>query len=141
MHQTQYSNGPNAYRILFGIQWVFAGLALMILPMFPESPYQLVAQGRIDKARANTTRLYSKNIDIDGFMASIKMDLETQLQTQNEASFKECFQGTNKLRTLIVSLHFLRFTHCHRHAAMLVKYCTYFDTFCGKSVSSKEEPG
>lgn len=107
MRQTQYSNGPNAYRILFGIQWVFAGVALIILPWFPESPYQLVAQGMMDKARENTKRLYNKNFDVDGFMASVKTDLETQLQTQNEASFKECFQGTNKLRTLIVRTPFI----------------------------------
>ena len=101
MRQTQYFNNANAYRILFGLQWAFAGLALLILPFFPESPYHLVSQGKIEKARVNTKRLHNANFDVDGFIASIKQDLETQIKTQNEASFKECFQGRNTLRTLI----------------------------------------
>jgi MFS family permease len=101
MRQTQYFVSANAYRILFGVQWAFAGLALLVLPFFPESPYHLVSQGRIDKARINTKRFHNANFDVDGFIASIKEDLETQIKTQNEASFKECFQGKNTLRTLI----------------------------------------
>jgi MFS family permease len=101
MDETQYSAGPNSYRILFAVQWVFAGIALVILPFFPESPYFLVAQGRMGKARINTRRLYNKDFDVEGFLASIKLDLETQTRTQNEASFKECFSGKNRLRTLI----------------------------------------
>jgi MFS family permease len=101
MDETQYSAGPNSYRILFAVQWIFAGIALLILPFFPESPYFLVSQGRMEKAKINARRLYNKDFDIEGFLASIKLDLETQTRTQNEASFKECFSGKNKLRTLI----------------------------------------
>lgn len=101
MRQTQYSNGPNAYLILFGIQWVFAGAALLALPWFPESPYHLVSQGRMEKARKNVRRLHKQDFDVDGYIASIQVDLETQSRTEREASFKECFRGKNSKRTLI----------------------------------------
>lgn len=101
MRQTQYSNGPNAYLILFGIQWVFAGVALLALPWFPESPYHLVSQGRMEKARKNVRKLHGKEFDVDGYIASIQVDLETQARTEREASFKECFRGKNSKRTLI----------------------------------------
>ena len=101
MRQTQYSENANSYRILFAVQWIFAGIALIILPFFPESPYHLVAQGRMEKAKINARRLHKPNFDTEGFIASIKIDLEARARTQKEASFKECFQGKNTLRTLI----------------------------------------
>ena len=99
--QTQYTQNANSYRIIFAVQWIFAGIGLIFLPFFPESPYCLVAQGRTEKARANAQRLHDANFDTDGFIASIKSDLETQTKNQREASFKACFQGKNRKRTLI----------------------------------------
>lgn len=101
MRQTQYLPGANSYRILFAVQMGFAAIALAFLPFFPESPYHLVAQGRIDKAKVNTRKLHGPHFDLEGFIASIKEDLETQTKTQREASFRECFRGKNTMRTLI----------------------------------------
>lgn len=134
MRQTQYSHNANAYRILFGVQWIFAGIALIILPFFPESPYQLVSQGRIEKARANTQRLYNAQFDVDGFIESIKLDLETQIKTQNEASFKECFQGKNKLRTLIAMSTFFIQSVCG--IGWIIGYMAYFLELGGLSTEN-----
>jgi MFS family permease len=101
MRQTQYLVGANSYRILFAVQWGFAGIALVVLPFFPESPYHLVAQGRVDKAKINTRRLHDARFDVEGFICSIKEDLETQVRTQRGASYRECFRGKNSQRTLI----------------------------------------
>ena len=70
MRQTQYFTNANSYRILFAVQWIFAGMALLALPFFPESPYHLVAQGRIEKARVNTRRLHNGDFDVEGFIAN-----------------------------------------------------------------------
>lgn len=101
MRQTQYQHDANAYRILFGVQWIFAGLAVLALPFFPESPYHLVAQNRIEKAKVNIGKLYNRNVDVDGMISSIKIDLEMKSQTSKAASFRQCFRGTNTQRTLI----------------------------------------
>ena len=101
MRQTQYSTNASSYRILFAVQWIFAGIALTILPWFPESPYLLIAQGREDKARTNIGRLYGRGIDKEGILASVKSDLEAKGKMEREASFRECFRGTNTVRTLI----------------------------------------
>jgi MFS family permease len=111
MRQTQYSLNSSSYQILFAVQWIFAGLALIVLPWFPESPYLLVAQGREDKAKKNVGRLYSRGGDVEGYLASVKSDLESKGKMQGEASFRKCFQGTNTLRTLIaMSTFFIQAT-------------------------------
>ena len=61
----------------------------------------MIAQGREDKARTNIGLLYGSWIDKEGFLASVKGDLETKGKMEREASFRECFRGTNRLRTLI----------------------------------------
>lgn len=103
MRQTQYYEDANTYRVLFGVQWVFAAVGLGVLYWFPESPYFLVGQGRMEKAKANARRLYRPDFDVEGFISSIKMTLDREAETQKEASFRECFRGTNTLRTLIAT--------------------------------------
>jgi MFS family permease len=107
MRQTQSLPGPNAYRILFGIQWGFAAAALAALPFFPESPYHLVSQGKIEKAKRNVLRLHGHNFDAEGCMAAILSDLDAESKNQNQASFKECFKGTDRQRTLIATSTFV----------------------------------
>lgn len=124
MRQTQYFTNANAYRILFGVQWIFAGIALLILPFFPESPYHLVSQGRMEKARTNTRKLQNADFDVDGFIASIEQDLKTQIEIQNEASFKECFRGKNTLRTLIAMSTF--FLQSVSGIGWIIGYMAYF---------------
>ncbi|KAG9230457.1 general substrate transporter [Amylocarpus encephaloides] len=132
MRQTQYSQGPNAYLILFAIQWVFAGLALLALPFFPESPYHLVSQGRFDKARANAKRLYDAKFNVDGYIASIQLDLDTQARTERDASYRECFRGKNNLRTLIAMSTFFVQSVCG--IGWIIGYMAYFLQLGGLSI-------
>jgi sugar porter (SP) family MFS transporter len=134
MRQTQFFNNANSYRILFAVQWVFAGIALIILPFFPESPYALVAQGRMSKAIKNTRRLHDADFDTEGFIASIKIDLETQAKTQREASFKECFQGKNTFRTLIAMSTF--FVQSVSGMSWIIGYMAYFLELGGLSTTA-----
>lgn len=108
LRQTQTLAGSNSYRVLFAIQWVFAGLALIVLPFFPESPYHLVARGDLTKARVNTYRLHNKDFDADSYLIMIAQDLDaSSVAAAKEPSFKECFKGTNKQRTLIAMSTFV----------------------------------
>jgi hypothetical protein len=101
MRQTQFLPGANSYRIIFSIQWAFAVVGLLVLPFFPESPYHLVSQGKMDKARTNARKLHGNDFDVDGFLASVQADLKAHVETEKAASFRECFSGNNKQRTLI----------------------------------------
>lgn len=108
LRQTQSLAGSNSYRVLFAIQWVFAGLALVALPFFPESPYHLVARGDLTKARTNTYKLHDASFDADSYLIVIAQDLDTSSRlAAEEPSFKECFKGTNKQRTFIAMSTFV----------------------------------
>jgi hypothetical protein len=131
---TQYLPGPNSYRILFGVQWAFAGAALLVLPWFPESPYHLVGQGRMEKARGNVRKLHGPNFDSEGFISSIVQDLETQAKTQKEASFRRCFQGKNQLRTWIAMS--TMFIQAVSGITWIIGYMAYFLELGGLSDSA-----
>lgn len=131
MRQTQSLPGPNAYRILFGVQWIFAAISLAILPFFVESPYHLVAQGRDEKARINIRKLYGRNADAESMLASIKADLENASKTMNAASFGDCFRGTNAQRTLIAMSTFVVQAVCG--ISWIIGYMAYFLILGGMS--------
>jgi MFS family permease len=112
MSATQSLSGLNSYRIVFAVQWGLAGIALVALPFFPESPYHLVSQGRLDKARQNVLKLHGKDFDASGFLASIVVDLDTEIKMKRKASFRECFKGHNRQRTFIAMSTFLVQAFC-----------------------------
>ncbi|RDW90989.1 hypothetical protein BP5796_02154 [Coleophoma crateriformis] len=131
MRQTQSLPGPNAYRILFGVQWIFAAISLAILPFFVESPYHLVAQGKDDKARVNIRKLYGDDTNAEGMLVSIKADLDNANQTLRAASFRDCFRGTNTQRTLIAMSTFVVQAVCG--ISWIIGYMAYFLILGGMS--------
>ncbi|KAL3443942.1 general substrate transporter [Aspergillus insuetus] len=102
---TQNSDtGPAAYRIPFATQWAFAGVAVIAAFILPESPVWLVAQDRLDKARAAMHRL---GTDRDpSFLHRIQMTLNSEEDGTGRggqmATFAECFQGRTDLRRTLV---------------------------------------
>lgn len=123
IHQTQNLPSANSYRILFAVQWIFAAIGLGVLFFFPESPYFLVAQGRIEKAKENARRLYGRGFDVDGLISSIELLLMHEAETQKTASFRECFRGTNSKRTLIAMSTFFIQSICG--IAWIIGYMAY----------------
>lgn len=107
MRQTQSLPGANAYRFLFGVQWIFAALALTALPFFPESPYHLLAQGRTAKAKDSIWKLYGKEIDAERRMMEIRSNIALEKDVKGKSSFVQCFKGTNRQRTFIAMSTFV----------------------------------
>lgn len=107
MRQTQFLPGADAYRVLFSIQWYFAAAALMALPFFPESPYHLVAQRRVDKAKKNIQKLYGKDADVERRIAEIMSNIATENDIRGSSSFAQCFKGTDRQRTFIATSTFV----------------------------------
>jgi MFS family permease len=91
-----------SYKYLFASQWGFVGLAIVLLPFFVESPYLLIAHGKADKAEANIRKLYGKDYDVEGHMASIQYNLAQETEAdKTKGGFVDCFSKTNWKRTLV----------------------------------------
>ncbi|KAI5288565.1 hypothetical protein KEM52_001114 [Ascosphaera acerosa] len=100
-----------AYRIPYGLQWMWP-LPLFVGVLFaPESPWWLIRKGRIDDAKKALLRITSKTSDAD-FDAdeTIAMMVHTN-QLENDitkgASYFDCFRGTDLRRTEIVCMVWL----------------------------------
>lgn len=95
-----------AFRIPFGIQWVWP-VPLFILALFaPDSPWWLVRRGRLTDAGRSLQRLSTglSEVQIQQKVAMMvhTNDLEEALQT--ESSYWDCFKGTNLRRTEIACM-------------------------------------
>ncbi|KAH7346988.1 putative maltose permease [Pyrenochaeta sp. MPI-SDFR-AT-0127] len=93
-----------AYRIPFGLQWIWP-LPIMIAVVFaPESPWWLVRVNRIDEAKQALRALTSKknnSHDVDAVVAMIQHTIHTERALAYGQSYKSCFMGTNLRRTEI----------------------------------------
>ncbi|KAJ5661362.1 general substrate transporter [Penicillium longicatenatum] len=104
-YTSQWDN-PWSWKSLICAQWGFAAVALIGQIFMPESPVYLVRMGKLPEARKILGRLYSDLHDAEGHLERIKLTLD-EAETQKNASYAECFRGTNLRRTLIAILVFL----------------------------------
>ena len=115
------------------------GPALFCLVMFlafvPESPYYLVAQDRMEEARASLARLRrGEDISLDEELACISNTLVHERSTREDsASIVECFQGTNLRRTLLACLPLVM--QILMGYPLCGNYLSYFLTLSGVSNS------
>lgn len=99
--EVQGIDNSNAYRIMYAVQWGFAGVGLGFLPFLPDSPFRLLARGKDDAARKSIARLYGQET-VDLKYAEIQALLTAETNAAKEAgSFKDCFNAQNRLRTMI----------------------------------------
>lgn len=101
-------SGDLGWKLPFMIQWVWP------LPLFigaylaPESPWNAVRRNKIDLARASLKRLRQDNpdqgVEVEAALAYIRHTTQLELAETANATFLECFKGTNLRRTEIVSL-------------------------------------
>lgn len=97
-----------AYRIPFGLQWMWP-VPLMILLFFaPESPWWLCRKGKLEEAEKALSRLSQKDSKVDP-RAVVAEILHTQaLEQEIEAgtTYWDCFKGVDRRRTEIVCMTF-----------------------------------
>jgi sugar porter (SP) family MFS transporter len=99
------NNTEWAYRIPFGLQWIWPVLILTFSFWAPESPYWLVRHGKIDQAEAALQRLTrSDKVDIQQSLALIQRTNEREREHQTQMSYLDCFRGTNLWRTEISAM-------------------------------------
>jgi SP family general alpha glucoside:H+ symporter-like MFS transporter len=118
-------NDQWAYRIPFGVQWVWP-LPILIGCLFaPESPWWHVRQGNIQGARRALQRLTSPNASFnpDETIAMIQHTNELEKSLASGTSYWDCFRGTNLRRTEAVCVVWLVQTLCGQN---LMGYFAYF---------------
>lgn len=94
-----------SWKALICAQWGFCGVSFVALWFLPESPTFLVRTNKIDLARKSLKRMYSDSSDAEGHLELIQATI-AESEAQKEASYIECFRGTNLRRTLIAILVF-----------------------------------
>ncbi|EED23202.1 sugar transporter, putative [Talaromyces stipitatus ATCC 10500] len=130
MTQTINIQGPNAYKILFAVQWMFAGIGLLLLPFFLESPYHLVAKNKIEEARSVIKKLYSKDMNAEHYLEEIRMTLaQRQVENSQQLGYKHCFTKENRMRTLVACSTF--FIQANSGIIWVGGYVTYFLELAG----------
>lgn len=98
-----------AYRIPFGIQWIWPIPLFVLLWFAPESPYWLARRGRLDDAKRVLRRLASGGFqgDTDKTLAMIVHTNHIEDQISAGSSYLDCFRGLNLRRTEIVCMVFI----------------------------------
>lgn len=104
-------DGDLGWRLPFALQFIWP-IPLAIGAYFaPESPWNCVRRGKFEEARASLMRLRQetpeKAKEVDAGLAYIKYTTELERAETENASFIECFKGTNLRRTEIVSWSFV----------------------------------
>jgi Sugar (and other) transporter len=103
--------GDLGWRLPFAIQWVWP-VPLFIGSYFaPESPWNAVRRGELEIARRSLMRLRrdspEKEKEVEATLAYIRHTTQLEIAETENASFFECFQGTNLRRTEIVRFTFV----------------------------------
>ena len=98
-------SGDLGWRLPFVLQWVWPIPLLIGAYLAPESPWNAVRRGNLEQARNSLTRLSQDTPDkertVDATLAYIKYTTELEKAETVDASFLECFRGTNLRRTEI----------------------------------------
>lgn len=94
---------PSAFRVIFALAWIFPGLLLLGLPFLPESPYWLVVKGKTDKAASSLRKLSAPYEDLGARLQQIQDSIDEERRySEVQATYTECFRGTNWRRTRII---------------------------------------
>jgi SP family general alpha glucoside:H+ symporter-like MFS transporter len=100
--------GDLAWRLPFALQWIWPVPLFIGAYLAPESPWNAVRRGKIDMARKSLMRLREdtpdKEMEVNATLAYIRHTTALEQAETENASFWECFQGTNLRRTEIVSI-------------------------------------
>ncbi|KAJ4253964.1 hypothetical protein NW762_010363 [Fusarium torreyae] len=100
--------GDAGWRVPYGLQWMWIPPLFLVAFLAPESPWYLIRRGKLDEAEKSLRRLARKGHYTDQSMAEtlalMKHTNEMEKIEAADASFKDCFHGTNLRRTGIVCM-------------------------------------
>ncbi|KAI1612864.1 general substrate transporter [Exophiala viscosa] len=124
-----------AYRIAFVSGYGYMGIAALILPFMPESPWWLASHGKPEKAKDTLRRIgYSSSVDAENMMAEIKRVLAKTEEETLGATYIECFRRSNLRRTIIAAMPLTIQTFSG--VAFVGSYSTYYQQLAGYSTAA-----
>ncbi|KAE8166078.1 general substrate transporter [Aspergillus tamarii] len=119
-----------AYRAVFCSQYGFAAIPTFFVFFMPESPWWLVSKGCPEKALGSLARLGVKGEDGRRRLAAIS---QTIMNTGTDASYLECFRGSNLRRTIVSMTPMCIQPMCG--LVFITGYTTYYLQLAGFSTS------
>ncbi|KAK0101714.1 hypothetical protein ONS95_006869 [Cadophora gregata] len=100
-----------SWRVPYGIQWIWIPPLFLVGFFAPESPWYLIRRGRQADAEKALRRLARKDFYTEETMAQtlalMNHTNEMEKIESENASYKECFTGTNRRRTGITCMAWL----------------------------------
>ncbi|KAM0276285.1 hypothetical protein ACHAQH_006915 [Verticillium albo-atrum] len=103
--------GDAGWRVPYGLQWVWVPPLFLVGFLAPESPWYLIRRERVAEAEKSLRRLARKGHYTEQSMAEtialMKHTNEMEKVESAEASYKDCFNGTNLRRTGIICMAWL----------------------------------
>lgn len=124
-----------AWRLPFGLQWVWPVPILIGCIFAPESPWYYVRNGRTEEAKAVLRRLGSEKpgaINAEDRVAQMVHTNEMEKVMSSGTSYLDCFRGTNRRRTEIAAVAWIIQTAC---GSGLIGQSTVFYQEAGLSAS------
>jgi MFS family permease len=94
-------NRGKGYAVVFGSQWPFSFVPILVAFLIPESPAWYVRKRKMDKAYKAQARLDPPGANTQAIVDKILADIQHEELT-SKATFKECFHKRNFRRTFIV---------------------------------------
>ncbi|KAH7021332.1 general substrate transporter [Microdochium trichocladiopsis] len=100
--------GDAAWRVPYGLQWIWIPPLILVGYLSPESPWFLVRKGRIADAEKSLRRLARKDYYTERSMAeTLALMQHTNEMERIEAAnsnYRDCFRGTNTRRTIVTCM-------------------------------------
>ncbi|KAJ5753428.1 uncharacterized protein N7511_007581 [Penicillium nucicola] len=96
--------GPESYKVLFAAQWAFPCFIGLVALTMPESPWYLCRKGLVEQAQKSLERLHLKKTNTSLILEEIQTSISNEraiADSQQNASYMDCFRGTNWRRTRI----------------------------------------
>lgn len=100
-----------AYKIPYGLQWMWIPIVLVFVLLAPESPWFLVRKNRLGEAEAAISKLAGKHNNSPDrsqkTVALLKHTNEMEKAATSGANYMDCFRGVNLRRTEIGAMAWL----------------------------------
>lgn len=129
---TQARSDKWSYKVPFITEYALPLIFIIGGFLAPETPWFLMKKGRHEEAKKSLQRT-GYGDDVEHTLAHIQETLLFEAETTANATYLDCFRGTNLRRTLICAMAYSGQFLCGINLS--ASYCTYFFELAGLSTA------